>query len=202
MVENSFIQNKYFVKATETASKKGMWNTLDVSIFKREGTQEERIGSYKRNYPHMFNTFYPFLKDGREFALCSLDYTATSVLELPSCKLLAVEKPSHGTICPLSYFVPYLPEKGITGQIGFAGGIFWGCEGSLTIQLLDLSLTEQGILRNRGTVYNEDESEFDISDVKLSSFIEGRLNIERTKNGFRLQIGDKIENIILSYYQL
>jgi hypothetical protein len=38
----------------------------------------------------------PFMQDGRWFALYTPDYAATRIMELPSCKDLGTEAPSHG----------------------------------------------------------------------------------------------------------
>lgn len=50
--------------------------------------------------------------------------------------------------CPTDYFVPYEPEKGLNGQIGFVAGCHWGDDlDGPKIQMLDLSEIEKGIIR-------------------------------------------------------
>src|SRR5262249_41440812 len=70
------------------------------------GDLEEQIGEYVRNYPNFFDTFFPFEKDGKDYALYSTDYTATRVMELPSCRDIGGEEPSSGGFCPVEYYVP------------------------------------------------------------------------------------------------
>jgi hypothetical protein len=64
------------------------------------------IGSYGRNYGTHFSTFHPFTKNGKDYALYSPDYTATRIMELPSCKDLGGEEPGSYGFCPVDYYVP------------------------------------------------------------------------------------------------
>lgn len=86
----------------------GYWNSILVGVF--DG--ERQIGEYKRNYATLFDTFFPFEKNGRWFALYSRDYMYTRVMSLPDCVDLGgedktnVEYKDH--FCPTGYYVPEL----------------------------------------------------------------------------------------------
>ncbi|MBW2995152.1 hypothetical protein KY312_02275 [Candidatus Woesearchaeota archaeon] len=96
------IRKKYIIEATKVESKNDCWDTLDVVVLK-EG---KKIGSYKRNYPNICHTFYPFIFNGKEYALYSPEYTATRIMELPSCKDIGGEEADSNGFCPVDYFVP------------------------------------------------------------------------------------------------
>lgn len=109
-----FILNKYVTETEEIKQRPGCWNTLKVKILQVGGDEKEdkkEIGSYERNYRSLYDTFHPFKKDGKEFALYSPSYMYTRVMELPSCKDLGgedsknVEYKDH--FCPVEYYVPF-----------------------------------------------------------------------------------------------
>ena len=138
---------------TETAtreSKPGCWEVMTVSIFKGD----EKIGEYERNYYSLYNTFHPFLFNGKHYSLYSCDYTATRVMTLPDCKDFCGEERHAWGFCPVSYFVPYYIEENANdmifpfqGQHGFVAGCVWGDDTSWKIQHLDLSRLEEGIIK-------------------------------------------------------
>ena len=125
--------------------REGVWGTLRVEIVREE--DGEVVGSYERNHPSLYDTFCPFRRGGRTFALYSPHYTATRVMELPSCEDLSGEDPSDGGFCPVDYFVPADRETGEAGDIGFVAGCIWGDDTSWKIQALALSDLDQGALR-------------------------------------------------------
>lgn len=134
---------------------KGFWNTLEVSIFEKDWDtgEENKIGMYVREYGSMYNTFCPFVKDDKHYALYSSDYTKTEVMELPSCKKIA-EDDSKG-FCPVDFFVPntydHLGDPGEElqeGSFGFVAGCYWGDDSSWKIRYLDLSEIDKGIVKN------------------------------------------------------
>ena len=143
------MKTKYSAKTAEIKNEKG-WNSLDVYLFKNNSL----LGKYRRNYPIFYNTFVPFVKDGKEFALYSRHYMHTRIMELPGCKDIGGEeeidailgKPEPRHFCPVDYFVPYNPKNGLTGKFGFVAGCVWGDDSSWKIQFLDLSEIEKGIL--------------------------------------------------------
>jgi len=148
------IKCPYFIKTKKVKSHPGCWDINEVSIYQKfDNGEEKKIGEYKRMYSNMFNTFHPFMQDGKWFALYSDDYTRTGVLELPSCKEIAGEKGHSKGFCPVDYYVPYdheeLTECGphFCGKFGFIAGCVWGDDSSWKIQYLDLSQIQQGKLK-------------------------------------------------------
>ena len=133
--------SKYSVKTEEIKNEKG-WSYLNVSVF----LDGEQIGEYIRNYPSLSDTFYPFKKDGKGYALYSKHYTATGVMKLPSCEEVCSEELISSGFCPVEYYVPYDLEEGLVGQIGFVAGCVWGDDSSWKIQVLDLSNIENGVI--------------------------------------------------------
>lgn len=77
-----------------------------IGVFKTENGEEIQIGKYERNYSSLFNTFFPFEMNGKELALYSTNYTATRIMDLPSCEDLGGEEFANGGFCPVDYFVP------------------------------------------------------------------------------------------------
>lgn len=122
----------------------GVWGTLDVEILREEGGVV--LGSYARNYSAFYDTFCPFTKGGKDFALYSPTYTATRVIELPSCRDLGGEEPASHGFCPVDYFVPVDDETGEAGDLGFVAGCTWGDDTSWKIQALDLSKADAGVI--------------------------------------------------------
>ena len=148
------ITKKYFVAQEDVETGKGYWNTLMVHIFMRDedGTERE-IGKYPRSYPsYAAKTFCPFKQGDKEYALYSTDYTATRVMELPSCKDIAGEKPDSVGFCPTGYYVPSMDEddwndaEELDGRLGFVSGCVWGDDTSWKLQVLDLSKVSDGKL--------------------------------------------------------
>jgi hypothetical protein len=84
----------------------GGWKGLKVGIFLVGPDGEEQIGEYTRNYGVFYKTFFPFKKDDKDYALYSPHYTATRVMELPSCKDIGGEEPHTAGFCPVDFFVP------------------------------------------------------------------------------------------------
>lgn len=146
--------NKYIPVTRTIPSKPGYWDTLLVEIY-QDGN---KIGEYTRNYSYMLNTFCPFQQNGKDYALYSTDYTATRVMELPSCKDIAGEDGCGFGFCPTGYYVPKAdpellgkdfgdgPIIGPDGQFGFVCGCIWGDDRSWKIQYLDLTKISEGIL--------------------------------------------------------
>jgi hypothetical protein len=82
-----------------------------IGVYYNEDGKEELVGSYIRNYSTNFNTFFPFHLNGKDLALYSPDYTATRIMELPSCKDLGGEEPDAMGFCPVDFFVPTYMEQ-------------------------------------------------------------------------------------------
>lgn len=103
----------YFARAlnkSETNLDMGRFGRMGV--FRREEGKDELLGSYIRNYGTAFDTFFPFHLNGKDLALYSPDYTATRIMELPSCQDIGGEEPDIHGFCPVEYFVPtYLDQE-------------------------------------------------------------------------------------------
>jgi hypothetical protein len=109
------------------------------------------IGGYDRNHSGWVeSTFAPFEQGGRWYALCAPDYTATRVMELPSCKDLGGEDPHSQGFCPVDYYIPYdhaaVKKAAAAGLFGFVAGCIWGDDSSWKIQYLDLSGVARGVV--------------------------------------------------------
>jgi hypothetical protein len=102
----------YFVKVIgEIEPQPGTGLGFRVGVFRSEGGSEEMVGEYSRNYPHLYRTFYPFRKNGKDYALYSPSYSVTRVMELPSCKDIGGEEPRPYGFCPVDYYVPCYIER-------------------------------------------------------------------------------------------
>lgn len=185
------IQDKYTIKATSHCIKKGCWNVNDVDIFMHHETPiqltqniltkvrnwkrkllqqkpiellttETKIGSYRRNYSSMLRTWCPFTQDGKDYALYSDHYVATSVMSLPDCKNVVTEPLHSNGFCPADFYVP----EGVNGQFGFVAGCVWGDDSSWKIEFLDLSKISEGIIKREYKFgYIELPSGRDLCDV-------------------------------------
>jgi hypothetical protein len=127
------------------------WKTARVNIFEGFGDTAQKIGSYDRNHAGWCDsTFLPFARDGRWYALYSPNYTATRIMELPSCRDLGGEEPHTNGFCPVDYYVPHdhpaVLQAGTAGHFGFVSGCIWGDDSSWKIQYLDLSGAPSGVL--------------------------------------------------------
>ena len=151
------MKHKFHVKGTPIKNDKG-WDYILVEIF----DHENKIGEYIRTYPYQFKTtFFPFEQDKEWFALYSKDYTATRVMQLPSCEDLCGEDENKFGFCPAHFYVPFGKDfkdeedtfentdgkeykyttirSNINGKIGFVAGCVWGDDSNWKIQFLDLS---------------------------------------------------------------
>jgi hypothetical protein len=163
----------YTVQAEEVESGSGPWNRLIVSVLKNG----EKIGEYERNYRTLFQTFFPFERNGRHLALVSPDYTATSVMALdePGCPVIGGEDPSPNGFCPVEFYVPRFQKRRYTDRhgpvtesvdyerldaagsheviadgymsIGFVSGCIWADDSSWKLECLDLSEADKGIIK-------------------------------------------------------
>lgn len=169
---------KYTAKPIEDISNgKGCWNSQKIGIFQQEKDEEPvKIGEYLRNYSSFMHTFFPFRhENGKWYALYSPDYTATRVMELPSCKDIGGEEPNGSGFCPMDYYVPtyidfkYTDHEPIRASqidpedlkneslntpddirhwhFGFVSGCIWGDDWSEKIEYLDLSEADKGIIK-------------------------------------------------------
>lgn len=114
---------KYFAKVIDELERRpNEWKGLKVGVFRIENNIEEQVGEYERNYSLLFNTFFHFQQNGKDFALYSPDYTVTRIMELPSCKDIGGEEPDSYGFCPVDYFVPtYIQQEIISETKGLNG---------------------------------------------------------------------------------
>jgi len=135
---------------------KGYWGYEEIGVF--DG--DKQIGSYIRNYSAFYNTFFPFKRGGKWYALYSKDYTSTRLMELPSCKDLGGEKHDTFGFCPVDYYVPmYKDDEWNNDEVrddgeeylayGFVAGCVWGDDSSWKIEMLDLSKVDEGIIKRK-----------------------------------------------------
>lgn len=155
-------RDRYFVRGTRKENRPGTWESTIVEVFRRgdAGGEPEKVCEYERNYG-LLHTFEPFRQGGRELALISPQYTATSVLALATGSVIAAD--SIG-FCPVGFYVPDwwdLHDESVilgseywnidlewpSGEFGFVWGCVWGDDSSWKVQHLDLSEVQSGVLR-------------------------------------------------------
>src|ERR1700722_1672038 len=142
---------QYRVAAEEVEGPPGCWKVCILRIFLITPSEQKQIGEYTRNYPALtVETFLPFSRGDRDYALYSRDYTSTRVMELPSCIDIGGEEPNAAGFCPVAYCVPEIFTSGNAereSEIGFVAGCGWGDDSSWKLQCLDLSGVTQGLVR-------------------------------------------------------
>lgn len=99
----------YFAKELETIGED--WTHKKIGVFKHlsagKTNSVEQIGEYVRNYSSFGEqTFYHFQLGGKDLALYSKDYTATRIMELPSCEDIGGEESDCEGFCPTELWVP------------------------------------------------------------------------------------------------
>ncbi len=133
---------RYSVRTTDIDRAPDSWDCLLVEVL----LDGDPVGSYRRNYGCLFDTFVPFVAGEQVLALYSPDYTATRLMRLPECVDIGGEEPDGMGFCPTGYVAPYDPAKGLMGQWGVVSGCVWGDDSSWKMQYLDLSRAAEGIL--------------------------------------------------------
>lgn len=151
-------RDRYTITTETIKNKPGTWDSNLVRVF----DQGKQVAEFKRNYA-MLDTFEPFRKNGRDYALIAPDYTATSVLDLQTGSIIAGEPRNTWGFCPVGFYVPdwwdthdgsILPgshywdedDEWPVGDFGFVWGCVWGDDSSWKVQYLDLSQIEKGII--------------------------------------------------------
>lgn len=83
------------------------WSRLKIHVYQNdESGNKKLLGTLERNYSSLYGTWCPFVQDGKEYALCSLDYTGVTVISLPDLKIVAQEPRSPHGFCPVGLYVP------------------------------------------------------------------------------------------------
>jgi len=201
------LRDIYSVREHTVETKEGYGNTLNIEVLNDE---HDVIAKYSRNYGALMRTFEPFRQGDRAFALISTDYTATSVMDLATGKIIASETPDSGGFCPVGFYVPdwwdlhdgsILPGssgwkvdyENPKGNFGFVWGCIWGDDSSWKIQHLDLSNIQNGeIKRDERFGYVKLASNPDVHPKEFisCSFYNGKCTVElKTENDYDLATG-------------
>jgi len=91
-------------------------NNSKIGIFFVGNESEEQIGEYERSSYTRDSTFYPFQKNGQDFALYSPHYSEIKILELPSCKDIGGVETEKDDFCAIDFYVPSYMEQQITSR--------------------------------------------------------------------------------------
>lgn len=146
---------RYKAEATQIKNGEGRWDYQKIEIFGGfhvEGLIPcvwEKIGEYVFNYSNRgAELFCPFKKNEKWYALYSKCYTATRIMELPSCIDIGGEIEAANGFCPVEYLVPTVNQVGkLAGTLAFVAGCHWGDDHSMKIQVIDISKIEEGIIK-------------------------------------------------------
>lgn len=156
------LKDKYTYSVEKKRGKK-LNPHLIITIYQtNEKGEKNKIGQYERDHHDFFLTFYPFKQGVREFALISKHYSKTSVIELPSCKVIAEESWAlKDAFCPMDFYVseqnPYL---------GFVAGCRFNDDTSYKIECLDLNNLQKGkIIRDNRFGYIELSENIKLADA-------------------------------------
>lgn len=128
------------------------WHSRKVGVYRVTPDDDQLVGTYVRNYPTFYHTFFHFRRRGIDYALYSPDYTSTRLLALPECVDLGGEAPHSLGFCPIDYYVPCFDDATAKEQdllyvhCGFVAGCVWGDDSTYKIQFLDLSRVGEGLL--------------------------------------------------------
>ena len=192
---------QYRVVAEEIEGPPGRWDLCEVRIFLITASEQKQIGEYTRNYPFFgVETFLPFSRGGRDYALYSGDYTCTRLMDLPSCTDIGGEEPDAAGFCPVAYCIPdvftTLDNSKRESEIGFVAGCIWGDDSSWKVQCLDLSQVERGIIkRDERLGYLElpagvplDKAVLEVREISAQDGLTARLRISSV-NTFNLLTG-------------
>lgn len=148
--EKYVVETEKFKKETDP---KNSWERTRCNIYEvQDDGSKKYLGNYERNYHSLYNTWEPFVQDGKVYALCSPDYTTTSVIALPECEIVATEGDWNCFgFCPTGFYVPQEDDENVRfdkedmqGKFGFVCGCVWGDDNGWKIQFLDLSEIKQG----------------------------------------------------------
>jgi hypothetical protein len=128
-------------------SRAAPWTVLDVEVVRV--ADQTVVGSYRRTYAALFDTFCAFRMGGRDLALFSPDYTVTRVMELPSCTDIGGEERSARGFWPTDYFVPLTSDHEPACPYAFVSGLYAGDNDSRPwqIQVIDLEQIGDGVVK-------------------------------------------------------
>lgn len=204
-------RDRFSTRVHDVQAEGGYGGTLEVEILNGDN---ETVANYSRNYGAMMQTFEPFRQGEKMFALVSTDYTATSVMDLSTGKIIASETPDSGGFCPVGFYVPdwwdinsglRLPGSSTwkddyenpKGNFGFVWGCIWGDDSSWKIQYLDLSNIQNGkILRDERFGYVKLAATPDVHPKEFirCQFYNGKCAVElKTETEFDLETGKLLD---------
>ncbi len=138
---------RFRVKTENIENEPGTWCSQKVTVMDILAKDCD-VGEYVRNYPVLYNTFCPFEKDGRWYALYSKEYTATRVMTLPECEDIGGEEAHPVGFCPVDYYVPHQENP----TVAFVSGCIWGDDTSWKIQVLDISDIANGNIVRKNVI--------------------------------------------------
>jgi hypothetical protein len=187
-------RERFLTRTTTIDTGEGTWGMLHVDVLDAAG---RTVAAYDRNYPNLYRTFEPFRQGDKMLALISTDYTATSVMDLATGKVIAAEKPRAMGFCPTGFYVPdwwdihdgsVLPGSMDwcddyelpTGDFGFVWGCVWGDDSTWKVQYLNLSRVQQGELRREerfGYLELATHPKLDAKDFIECSFYKGKCEV-------------------------
>ena len=186
-------------------------DTLSVDILNQA---DEVVARYERNYPSLMRTFEPFRQGEKLFALISVDYTATSVIDLATGQIVAAEEPQSNGFCPVGFYVPdwwdvndgsILPGSSRwsddleypKGNFGFVWGCIWGDDSSWKIQHLNLTGIQRGEIKRDerfGYIELATDPKLHPKEFIECSFYRGRSTVHlKTHQSFDLPSGKLLD---------
>lgn len=97
------IINPFTLIIKEKEIRPGAWSVNEVSVL----NNEKKIGEYTRQYPSFTKeTFFPFKKNDKWYALVSAKYTCSEIMDLQTGKIIGGEEESPSGFCPVEFWVP------------------------------------------------------------------------------------------------
>ena len=186
----------FIAKALEKVSNgKGSWESTRIGIFQND----TQVGEFLRNYSCFGEqTFYPFKREDKWYALYSPNYTAIRIMSLPDCRDIGGEEPASFGFCPVEIYIPefqwayrkglsednlkkypeqnhswlsrdaeekeydpdlfnkdldenhkfvYKEKETFFENFAFVAGCVWGDDRSMKIELRDITLAHEGIIK-------------------------------------------------------
>jgi hypothetical protein len=164
----------YFQEWEEKPSRPGCWDVADVRILRRygNGNPSPVVAEYHRDYRGR-PPFEPFRQvmhgEERHYALISLHYEQTDVMDLSTGRIIASEdcgadEPDGYGFCPVGFYVPDWRDvhddsdfpgawhwddrhdRWPDGTLGFVWGCYWGDDNGWKVQALDLTGIAEGVI--------------------------------------------------------
>ena len=117
-----FIGRKYVADEQVLPGPNEEFKRANITISRISSEKKEPVGSYQRNYGTFFQTFFPFICNGKELALYSSEYMYTRVMQLPDCRDIGGEDGSNtdyeNHFCPVQFYVPFYRKITLLRRLG------------------------------------------------------------------------------------